>query len=163
MAKFNSVGEAQNLLSLFTSGGTGFDLAGLERMLGRQSAAGLRSAVQGDASSFRRAGLGRSVAGAFSPGTRGIQFNESLMNALTGARNTNARLNIQNRSSFMPLIAQILQQKYKDANRPSFLSQLGGGLLGLGAQAFLPGIAGRVLGNPNQDLIDLLLGGQERV
>lgn len=160
MAKFNSVGEAQNLLNMFTSGGTGFDLAGLERMLSSQNAAGLRSTVAGDAARFNQLGMGRSVANAFGPGTRRIQFNSSLMDALTGARNTNAQLNIQNRSSFMPLIAQILQQKYQDANKPGWFSQLAGGVLGLGANAFLPGLAGKLLGNPNQQLIDALLGGQ---
>jgi hypothetical protein len=57
------------------------------------------------------------------------------------------------------LLSSILPIAFQKANRPSFLSSLLGGLGGLAGQAFLPGLATKVLGNPFLDLFKQQLGG----
>jgi hypothetical protein len=52
----------------------------LEDLLRQDSSSALRGATARDQESLQRAGLGRSVAGAFSPGTRSLQFARALAN-----------------------------------------------------------------------------------
>ena len=108
-------------------------------MLRRDSSQGLRAAQGGDQFRLNRAGLGRSVGGAFSGGTRQSQFTQSLMDALTKLQGQHSQLGESQRQSLLSLLAPQAQAR---ANRPSFISSLLGGALGLGAQALIPGMAG---------------------
>ena len=78
---FNPLNFLQSGLNQFTpQGGWGIpNIGALQNLLRQQSAAGLRRTNAQDLMGFQRAGLGRSVASAFAPGTRGIQANQSLM------------------------------------------------------------------------------------
>lgn len=156
MADFTQ--ELQKMMAAFTpQGGFGIqNLGGLQAMLGRQNERGLRGAIGSDMFNLQRQGMGRSVAGAFSGGTRRNQFSQSLMDALTQLSAKNSQLAGGQRQAMLSTFAPIAHQ---EANRPSFLSTLLGGTLGLGAKAFMPGLAG-MLPNPQlKMLMELLSGG----
>jgi len=133
--------ELMKLMAQFQpEGGFGIQgLGGFQDLLRRQSSQGLRAAQGGDQFRLNRAGLGRSVAGATSGGTRQQQFSQSLMDALTQLQAKHSQLGESQRQGLMGLLSPVAQQR---ANRPSFLSSLFGGLGGLAGQALIPGIGG---------------------
>jgi hypothetical protein len=150
MADFNT--ELQSLMRQFAPpGGYGIprvnDIAGQFR---RQSEQGYRTAIGQENRGFDRMGLGNSVAKAFSPGTRKIQFDEDLMDALTKLFSQHGQLGESQRQNLLGMFAPIAQEK---ANRPSWLSSLLGGALGIGAQVAIPGIGAKIFGNPLEDLL----------
>jgi hypothetical protein len=131
------------------------NIEALQALLGRKSEYGARRASAQDLMGLQRAGMGRSVAGAFSGGARSSQFNQSLMDALT---NLSARHGQLQGSQIASMLGQALPAAEREANKPSWLSTLVGGMIGLGGQAFLPGLAGGPMGNSQMDLISKLLG-----
>jgi hypothetical protein len=162
MGNFDSFGFLQQGLNRFTpQGGFGIpNLGVLQALLQRQSASALRGTVASDQERLMRAGLGRSVAGAFSPGTRSLQFNRDLMERMQELFAQNAQMAQSQRNQLLGLLAGgPLQIAYQEANKPSFLSSLLGNVLGTGANLFGPGLAMKALGNPELDYIKALLGG----
>ena len=154
MADFTQ--ELQKMMAAFTpQGGFGIqNLGGLQLLLGRKSERGLRGAIGSDMFNLQRQGMGRSVAGAFGGGTRRRQFSQSLMDALTRLSAQNSQLAGSQRQSLLSSLAPIAQQ---EANRPSFLSSLLGGIGGLGAQA-LPLLLGGPMGLGGSALLKQLMG-----
>ena len=155
MADFTQ--ELQKMMAAFTpQGGFGIqNLGGLQAMLGRQSERGLRGAVGSDMFNLQRQGMGRSVAGAFSGGTRRRQFSQSLMDALTQLSAKNSQLAGGQRQALLSSLAPIAHQQ---SMRPSFLSSLFGGLLGTGAQLFGPGLASKAFPNPLLQMMQQMQG-----
>lgn len=139
MANFEQ--ELQKLMGQFApQGGFGIqNLGGFQDMLRRDSAQGLRRAQFRDQDQLQRQGLGRSVAGAFSGGTRQNQFSQSLMDALTKLQGTHSQMAEGQRQSLMSLLQP---QASARANRPSFLSSLLGGLGGMAAQVGVGALTG---------------------
>jgi hypothetical protein len=139
MANFES--ELTKLMQQFApAGGFGIpNVGGIAGQYGRQSEQAYRgSLVQGN-QAFDRMGLGRSVGKAFMPGTRKIQFNQDLMDALTKLFSQHGQLAESQRQNLMGMMSPIAQER---ANRPSWISTLLGGALGIGGQvagSFLPG------------------------
>lgn len=139
------------------AGGFGIpNIGALQGQLQRQSALGARGASAQDLFQLNRMGMGRSVAGAFSPGTRQAQGMNSLLEALINLNMQNAQLSESQRQNLMGMLAPIAE---REANRPGWFSTLAGGLLGIGAEAFMPGIAGKLFGNPFEDLFMKAFGG----
>ena len=161
MADFTS--ELQKLMSQWEEkfapqGGFGIQgMGALQDMLRRDSAAGARGATRSDLHGLQQAGMGRSVAGAFSGGARRSQFSRSLMDALTQLSAKNSQLAGNQRQNLMSTLAPIAHQ---ESMRPSFLSSLLGNVLGTGAQLFGPGLANKVVGNPLMDLFKQMQGQQ---
>ena len=150
--------ELQKMMAQFQpQGGFGIqNMDALQGLLQRNNATAMRGAMFDDRENLRRRGLGRSVAGAFSGGTRRNQFSQSLMDALTNLSAKNSQLAGNQRQSMLSTFAPIAHQ---ESMRPSFLSTLAGGVLGLGAKAFMPGLAG-MLPNPQlKMLMEMLSGG----
>ena len=139
MANFEQ--ELQKLMGQFApQGGFGIqNLGGFQDMLRRDSSQGLRAAQGGDQFQLNRAGLGRSVGGAFSGGTRQSQFTQSLMDALTELQGQHSQLGESQRQSLMSLLAPQAQAR---ANRPSFISSLLGGVGGMAAQVGVGALTG---------------------
>lgn len=154
---FDPIGYLQGGLNRLTPpGGYGIpNLGALQEMLRRDSSSGLRGAIGRDYESLGRMGLGRNVAGAFNPGTRGVQFNQSLMDALQQLAGQNAQLGFSQRNQTLQSLLPALQMAYEQSQRPSFLSQLAGGVLGLGAQVAIPGLGGMLFPDP---IMKYLLG-----
>lgn len=149
MANFNPLAFLQQGLNQFTpQGGFGIpNIGALRALLQQESMAGARRATEQDALGLQRAGLGRSVAGAFAPGTRGLQFNRDLLAQLQRLYATNAQLAGGQRNQLLGILGgNPLGIAYKEANKPSFLSSLLGGVLGTGASLFGPGLASKVMG-----------------
>lgn len=145
MANFET--ELQALMRQFAPAqGFGIPRVGnLADALKRQSEQGYRTALGQENRMFERAGLGRSVGRAFSPGTRKIQFDQSLMDALNDLFSKHGQLAESQRQNLLQMFAPIAEQR---ANRPSWISSLLGGALGLGAQVAIPGIGNKLFPNP---------------
>ena len=158
MADFTQ--ELQKMMAAFQpEGGFGIqNLGGLQDILRRDSARGLRGAVGSDMFNLQKQGLGRSVGAAFSGGTRRNQFSQSLMDALTKLSAQNSQLAGNQRQSMLGTLAPIAHQ---EANRPSFLSSLFGNVLGTGAQLFGPGLASKAIGNPLLQMLQQMQGQQQ--
>ena len=139
MADFSQ--ELSKLMGLHSpTGGFGIqNLGAFQDLLRRDSAQGLRRAQFRDQDQLQRQGLGRSVAGAFSGGTRQNQFSQSLMDALTKLQGTHSQMAEGQRQSLMGLLAP---QATARANRPSFLSSLLGGVGGMAAQVGVGALTG---------------------
>jgi hypothetical protein len=97
--------------------------------------------------------MGRSVAGAFSAGGRQSQFSQSLLDALTNLQAEHGRLQ---GSQIASMLGQAMPIAHHEATKPSWLSTLAGGTIGLGAQ-LLPMLGG---GGQMAMLMKLLGGGQ---
>ena len=159
MANFDSINFLQQGLNRLTpQGGFGIpNMGALQELLKQQSASGLRQTNAQDMQGFQRAGMGRSVAGAFAPGTRGIQANQGLMEQLQKLFANNAQMSQSQRSQILQMLSGApLQQAYQDANKPSFLSSLFGNVLGTGA-SLLPMLMGAPPGM--KDLMAMMSGG----
>ena len=146
---FNPLNFLQSGLNQFTpQGGWGIpNIGALQNLLRQQSAAGLRRTNAQDLMGFQRAGLGRSVASAFAPGTRGIQANRNLMEQLHKLVAENAQMSQSQKAQILGILSgNPLQAAYQEANKPSFLSSLLGNLLGTGANLFGPALVSKVTG-----------------
>lgn len=149
MANFNPLAFLHSGLNQFTpAGGFGIpNIGALQALLREQSAAGLRRTNAQDLLGLQRSGMGRSVAGAFSPGTRGLQFNRDLLAQLQRLYATNAQMAQGQRNQLLGTLAgNPLGVAYQEHNKPSFLSSLLGNLLGTGATLFGPRLASKVMG-----------------
>jgi len=149
MAKFDSIGFLEQGLNRLTpQGGFGIpNLGALQALLQRENLSGLRRTQARDFQGLQRAGMSRSVAGAFAPGTRGLQFNRDLMAQLQHLFAQNAQFGQNQRQSLLGTLAgNPLGVAYQEANKPSFLSSLLGNVLGTGANLFGPGLAAKVMG-----------------
>ena len=155
MADFDPINFLeQNLQRVAPSGGFGLpNIGALRQLLGRESASGLRAANAQDQQSLQRQGMGRSVAGAFSGGTRQGQFSQGLMEALTRLQAQHGQLGASQRQGLMQALGPAMGIKYQQSQHPSFLSSLLGNVLGTGAQLFGPGLASKALGNPMLDMM----------
>ena len=131
------------------------NIGALQALMKRQSEFGARRASAMDAFQLDRSGFGRSVAKGFSSGARYAQFNQSLLDALTKLQAEHGRLQ---GSQIASMLGSALPIAHQEATKPSWFSTMIGGLLGLGGQAFMPGLASKVVGNPQMDLIERLLG-----
>lgn len=110
------------------AGGFGLeDLEGRLAELQRSFALGSRRASGQDQFQLNRRGLGRSVAGAFSQGRRSQQGLEAMLRAMSQLRGQDKSL--KNDAYFKQLQA-FMPQAMRNANRPSFLSSLAGGIFG---------------------------------
>jgi hypothetical protein len=154
MANFDSIKFLQQGLSRLTpQGGFGIpNIGALQELLKQQSASGLRQTQAQDWQGLQRAGMGRSVAGAFAPGTRGLQFNQDLMAQLQKLFSENAQMSQAQKAQILGMLSGApLQAAYQDANKPSWLSSLLGNVLGTGAQMAMPWASGKIFGNPGLD------------
>lgn len=147
--------ELTNLMRQFApSGGFGIpNIGGLADQYRRQADQGWRSAMGQENRAFDRMGLGSSVAKAFSPGTRKIQFNQDLLDALTQLYSKHGQLAESQRQNLMGMMSPIAWER---ANQPSWLSQLAGGVLGMGAQVAMPWLGNKAFGNPLEALMKML-------
>jgi len=153
MANFET--ELSKLMAQFTpQGGFGVQNAGqfLDQKQKDFRLGGQRTAAT-DMFQLDRAGFGRSVAKGFTEGTRGQQAENAFQKFLSEFTINNAQLKESQRQSLMQILTPQAQQR---ANRPSFISTLLGGALGLGAQALIPGMAG---GGSLMAMIQKALGG----
>jgi hypothetical protein len=67
-----------------------------------------------------------------------------------------SELGFSQKNQLMQLFAPIAEQR---ANRPSWLSSLLGGALGIGAQIAIPGIGNKLFGNPLMSMFGQQQGG----
>lgn len=151
--------ELANLMRQFApSGGFGIpNIGGLANQYQRQSEQGWRSAMGQENRAFDRMGLGSSVAKAFSPGTRKIQFNQDLLDALTQLYSKHGQLAESQRQNLMGMMSPIAWER---ANQPSWLSQLAGGVLGMGAQVAMPWLGAKAFGgNQLEKMLMQMFGG----
>lgn len=149
MANFES--ELQKLMAQFAPrGGFGIpNIGGLERQLSQQSDYGARSATMRDVLGLQRQGAGRSVSSAFSPGTRQFQSQKDLLSALMDLHVRHGQLAESQRQNLLQMFTPIAHER---ANRPSWLSTALGGILGIGSQIAIPGIGGKIFGNPLEQM-----------
>jgi len=151
--------ELTNLMRQFApAGGFGIpNIGNLADMFKRQSQQGYRTAIGQENQAFNRMGMGSSVAKAFSPGTRQIQFHQDLLDALTQLYAKHGQLAESQRQGLMGMMSPIAEQR---ANQPSWISQLLGGVLGMGGQLAMPWAAGKAFGgNQLEQLLQMLSGG----
>ena len=132
------------------------NMGALQALLGRQSEYGARRASAQDMFGLQRAGMGRSVAGAFSGGGRQAQFSQSLLDALT---NLSAKHGQLQGSQIASMLGVGLPIAHHEATKPSWLSSLVGGGLGLGAQ-LLPMLGGGPMG-PLMAMLMKMQSGQQ--
>jgi len=131
MANFQS--ELAKLgLGSAPAGGFGLgDLEGRLAELQRSFALGSRRASAQDQFQLNRRGLGSSVAGAFSQGRRSQQGLEAMLRAMGQLRGQDKTLKNQ---AYLSRFSALAPLAHKNANRPSFISGLAGGALGIGSQ-----------------------------
>lgn len=131
-------------------GGYGIpNVGGIASQYGRESSESLRRALEQQRVSFDRMGFGRSVGKAFGPATQNRQASQALMDALTRLYSQHGQLAGQQyqtaNNQYLGLLGQLAPIAQERANRPSWISSLLGGALGLGAQAIIPGAGGNPL------------------
>jgi hypothetical protein len=160
---FNPINFLQSGLNQFTpQGGWGIpNIGALQNLLRQQSAAGLRRTNAQDLMGFQRAGLGRSVASAFAPGTRGIQANEGLMKQLQDLVAQNAQMSQSQKAQIINILSGgPLQAAYQEANKPSFLSSLLGNVFGTMANVGAPIGLNKLLGPSDLEKMIMQMFGQ---
>lgn len=112
----------------------------LEDILRQDFSTSLRGTLAAERESFERGGLGRSVAGAFSGGTRRLQHARALAKAIAESRaqRSGQNINLLQTAIGSPGTQAAVNQAFQDENKPSPLSQIFGTALGLGAKFGLP-------------------------
>ena len=162
MAKFDPYQFLQRGMTQFApSGGWGIpNLGALQELLKQQAAYGARASTASDLESLRKMGMGRSVAGAFSGGTRREQYNQSLMEALAQLQAQHGQMGTSQRMQLLQSLMPAMQVGYQQSQQPSFLSSLLGGIFGTGLEMATPWLGGKLFGNAGLDMLQELLGGQ---
>lgn len=152
MASFSS--ELQKLMSQFGGYAEGIPNIGLQKQnLVSDAAQGARVAGASDQYGLQKAGMGNSVAGAFSQGNRNAMGSRDAARQIIDLLTRHGQLKGEQR---MQMLNQFAPIAYQESQKPSALAKFAGGALGLGANFLIPGLGG---GGGLQEMLMGLLGG----
>lgn len=152
MASFQQ--ELQKLMTQFGGYAQGIPNVGLEKQqIGERSQRGAQLAGAQDQFGLQRAGMGRSVAGAFSQGSRSASASSDSARQIIDLLTQHGQLKGQQQLGLLNTFAPIA---YEEANKPSAFSKFLGGALGLAGQFGIPALGG---GDQLQKMLMQAFGG----
>lgn len=152
MASFSN--ELQKLMAQFgPQFAQGIPNIGLEKQaIGERAARGARVQSAQDQFGLQRAGMGQSVIGATTQGSRSASASSDAARQIIELLTQHGQLKGQQN---LALLGQFAPIAYEEANKPSAFSKFAGGALGMLGQFGIPGLGG----GPLQQMLMSMFGG----